>query len=284
MTSSKTPAPGLATPAAGAEHDTPGQDDPGRDSERGRHGLARLATRTAVRRQRRVWSGRVASWDHHGSAGLTGVTAAVLKAAGIEPGDRVVDLGCGTGQVSLPLAMAGARVLAVDVSPAMIRELEAEARRRGVPNLEGVALPIEELTVPAGSVDLVVSSYALHHLRDADKSRLVAAACGWLRPGGRLIVADMMFGRGASGRDRAIIRSKVAALARKGPGGWWRIAKNAGRYLVRVQERPVSMDAWTAMFTRSGFAEVTASAIVAEAGLVTGRRPEIPGQADGGAS
>jgi hypothetical protein len=86
----------------------------------------------------------------------------------------------------------------------------------------------------------------------------------------------MMFGRGASSRDRAIIRSKVAALARKGPGGWWRIAKNAARFLLRAQERPVPIDTWTAMLTRAGFAGVTASTIVAEAGLVTGRRPAKP--------
>ena len=238
--------------------------------------LARLATLNATRRQRYIWSGRVTSWHQHGSAGLTAVTAAVLQAARVHPGQVVADLGCGTGQVSLPLARAGAEVIAVDVSPAMIRQLEAAARNGRVPNLSGVALPIEELSLPGGSVDLIVSSYALHHLRDADKSRLVAAAYGWLRPGGQLIVADMMFGRGATSRDREIIRSKVAVLARKGPGGWWRIAKNAVRYLARVQERPVSMDTWTAMFARSGFTEVSARAIVAEAGLVTGGRPEAP--------
>jgi SAM-dependent methyltransferase len=150
----------------------------------------------------------------------------------------------------------------------------SEAGRRGVIGLDGLAMPIEELVLPPGSVDLIVSSYALHHLRDADKARLVSAALGWLAPGGRLIIADMMLGRGTSSRDRAIIKSKVAALARKGPGGWWRIAKNAARYLLRMQERPVSMDTWIAMLTRSGFAGVTATAIVAEAGLVTGRRPE----------
>lgn len=75
----------MATRAAGPEHDSPGHDDPAHDSEHGRHGLTRLATQNAVRRQRRVWSGRVASWDHHGSAGLTAVTAAVLKAADLGP-------------------------------------------------------------------------------------------------------------------------------------------------------------------------------------------------------
>jgi 2-polyprenyl-3-methyl-5-hydroxy-6-metoxy-1,4-benzoquinol methylase len=241
--------------------------------------LASFATQHAVRRQRRVWSGRVASWDQHGSAGLTKVTAAVVKAADVKPDSAVVDLGCGNGQISLPLAMGGATVLAVDVSSAMIRHLLSESGRLGVTSLDGLAMPIEELVLPPESVDLVVSSYALHHLRDADKARLVSAAFSWLRPGGRLIIADMMFGRGASGRDREIIRSKVAALARKGPGGWWRIAKNAARYLLRVQERPVSMDTWIAYLTRSGFAGVAARTIVAEASLVAGYRPERSGPA-----
>jgi 2-polyprenyl-3-methyl-5-hydroxy-6-metoxy-1,4-benzoquinol methylase len=238
-----------------------------------RHGIASMATRRGVRRQRRVWSRRVSSWDQHGSAGLGTVTAAVLTAADVRPGDRVVDLGCGQGQISLPLARQGAEVFAVDVSGAMVAQLTIRARRDGVHGLAAASIPIEELALPAASVDLVVSSYALHHLRDADKARLIADVFGWLRPGGRLVLADMMFGRGGTSRDREIIRSKLIRLARKGPGGWWRIAKNAARYLLRVQECPVSMAAWTAMLTKAGFADVVATTIVAEAGLITGLRP-----------
>jgi ubiquinone/menaquinone biosynthesis C-methylase UbiE len=241
--------------------------------------LARLATGSAARRQRRVWSRRVITWDHHTPDGLEKVTRAVLAAASPRPGDQIVDLGCGTGQLSLPLAGHGARVLAVDVSPAMIARLEVNARDRSLSGVEGIALPIENLSLPPESFDLVVTSYALHHLRDPDKNRVVSAAYHWLRPGGTLIIADMMFGRGTTSQDRAIIKSKVNALARKGIGGWWRIVKNGYRYLVRVQERPVSMAAWKAMFAASGFTAITAVSIVAEAGLVAGRRPghTIPG-------
>jgi ubiquinone/menaquinone biosynthesis C-methylase UbiE len=238
--------------------------------------LDRLATGRTVRRQRRIWSRRVNSWDHHTPSGLEKVTAAVLAAASPRPGDQVVDLGCGTGQLSLPLAERGARVLAIDVSGAMVRRLESNARERSISDVEGLDIPIENLSLPAGSVDLVVTSYALHHLRDADKSRVVSAAYQWLRPGGTLLVADMMFGRGGTSQDRAIIRSKVSALAKKGIGGWWRIAKNGCRYLLRVQERPVSISAWTNMFARAGFTSITATSVVAEAGLVSGRRPSQP--------
>src|ERR1039457_6983585 len=134
--------------------------------------LARFATEAVVRRQRRVWSLRAASWDQHGSAGLGKVTAAVLDAAAVRPGEVVVDLGCGTGQLSLPLAERGGRVLAVDVSQDMVDRLEEAASRRDVTSLECAAVPIEDLELPERRVDLVVSSYALHHLRDADKARL----------------------------------------------------------------------------------------------------------------
>jgi 2-polyprenyl-3-methyl-5-hydroxy-6-metoxy-1,4-benzoquinol methylase len=239
--------------------------------------LASLATRRATNRQRRVWSRRVSSWDRHGSANLGAVTSAVIGVAAMQPGADVLDLGCGTGQISIPLAIQGANVLGVDVSPAMAGALRVEARRRRLSGLAVVDIPIEELDMAPASVDLVVSSYALHHLRDADKARLVRAAFGWLRPGGQLVIADMMLGRGGSARDRAIIRGKLRVLAGKGPGGWWRIAKNSWRYLVRVQERPISMASWTTLLEQAGFTAITASAVVAEAGLVTGARPQ-PGR------
>ncbi|HEX9065930.1 MAG TPA: methyltransferase domain-containing protein, partial [Streptosporangiaceae bacterium] len=154
-----------------------------------------------------------------------------------------------------------------------VDRLRTNARDRGLSGVEGLALPIEELSLPAGSVDLVVTSYAFHHLRDADKGRVVEAASRWLRPGGRLIVADMMFGRGGTSQDRAIIKSKVSALAKKGIGGWWRIAKNSYRYLVRAHERPVSVAAWTSMFTAAGLIEITTTPVVAEASMVIGKRP-----------
>jgi SAM-dependent methyltransferase len=150
----------------------------------------------------------------------------------------------------------------------------------------GVATPIETLSLPELSADLVISNYALHHLRDSDKAVLVAKAASWLRPGGRLVVGDMMFGRGTTARDRTIIASKVAVLARRGPAGWWRLAKNAIRFTLRFQERPVSMDTWTRYFEMAGLIGVSATPIVAEAAMIVGTKPYgwphrgIPGERD----
>jgi SAM-dependent methyltransferase len=204
--------------------------------------------------------------------GLEKVAAAVLVAAKARPGDRIIDLGCGAGLVSLPLAERGARVLAVDGNQVLLSRLNRIARERPLPDLEVLLRPIDSVALPAGCADLIVSIYAMHRLRDADKQRVVTAAFQWLKPGGTFIVADMMFGRGATSRDRAIIRTKVRVLAKRGIGGWWRIAKNGWRYMVRVGEHPMSISSWTAMLARAGFTGITASSIVNEAGLVSGRR------------
>lgn len=224
--------------------------------------------------QRRVWDKRVDSWDHEGVPGLDKVVAAIVSATEAAPGMSAVDLGCGSGQVSIPLAERGVQVTAVDVSPQMVQRLqERVAGGEAEQVMTGVVCAIEDFSRPPASVDLVVSNYALHHLRDRDKQAVVRAAVDWLRPGGKLVVGDMMFGRGATARDRAIIGSKVVALARRGPGGWWRVAKNAVRYLLRVQERPCSMETWVRYFEEAGLTSVTATSVIAEAAVVAGVRP-----------
>ncbi len=228
---------------------------------------------SAARAQRRAWDRRAGSWEHGGAQNLTKVVDAVLEAAAPAPGSSAVDLGAGTGQVTLPLARTGVRVIAVDVSPEMISRLEAKALQDGVDGVEGMVAPIEQLRLPAGSVDLVVSNYTLHHLRDPDKEALVHSVFEWLRPGGRLVIGDMMFGRGTSGRDRAIIGSKLAVLAKRGPAGWWRIMKNVFRFALRMRERPVSAQRWTGYFEKAGLVDVTYKEVVAEAAVMVGTKP-----------
>jgi ubiquinone/menaquinone biosynthesis C-methylase UbiE len=154
--------------------------------------------------------------------------------------------------------------------------LTERAAEDGLHNVSAEVRDLREFQLPAASVDLVVSSYALHHLSHPDKRALLVRAARWLRPGGRLVIADMMFGRGASQRDRDILHQKVTALAAKGPGGWWRIAKNLTRYgLGAGQEHPASPEFWQSVLREAGFAEVIFQPVVAEAGVVRGVRPHI---------
>jgi ubiquinone/menaquinone biosynthesis C-methylase UbiE len=224
----------------------------------------------------RKWDKRVAQWHSHvtSAVGFEKVLDRLLDVSGPKPSDACVDLGAGTGFVTSALAPLVSSVLAVDISPAMTESLAERAAEAGLGNVRTEVADLAELRLPPASADLIVSNYALHHLRDADKRALVAEAARWLRPGGRLVVADMMFGRGGSQRDRQILRQKVTVLASKGPAGMWRIAKNLGRYGLGVgQEHPATPQFWQAALREAGFTDVVFEPVVAEAGIVRGVRP-----------
>lgn len=222
--------------------------------------------------RQRLWDRRAHSWDH-AAVGLGVVVETVMSKAAVERGMVVVDLGAGTGSLSLPLAALGATVTAVDISPKMIALLEAKAKEDGLDGITAVVEKVEVLDLPESSVDVVVSNYALHHLRDTDKEQVVVNAARWLRPGGRLVVGDMMFGRGSTARDREVLRSKARVMLRRGPAGWWRLVKNLARFGLRVQERPVPIDRWISYFEKAGFSAVSSTALVDEAAVVVGTKP-----------
>jgi ubiquinone/menaquinone biosynthesis C-methylase UbiE len=202
------------------------------------------------------------------------VASKAIEMAEVRPGMVCVDLGCGGGRLALLLAKLGATVIGVDVSDAMIKRMESQARSEGIESVTGRVSPIEKLSLPDESVDLVITNYALHHLLDPDKGKVVRAAYRWLRPGGQLIIADMMLGRGGTAQDRQVIASKIKIMAKKGIPGYWRILKNAGRYLFRVEERPITPEAWSRLFEGAGFLDVQRVNVVAEANVVKGTKPK----------
>jgi ubiquinone/menaquinone biosynthesis C-methylase UbiE len=224
----------------------------------------------------REWDRRVKEWHSHvtSAAAFGQVLDELIRQSGPKPTDACVDLGAGTGFVTTALAPLVSSVLAVDISAAMAASLAERAAHDGLANVSTEVCDLRDFQLGPASVDLVVSSYALHHLPDAEKRARVARASRWLRPGGRLVVADMMFGRGGSQRDRQILRQKVVALAAKGPGGWWRIAKNLTRYGLGVgHEYPASPEFWQSALRDAGLVAVGFQPVIAEAGLVRGIRP-----------
>lgn len=226
--------------------------------------------------QERRWTKRVDQWHTHvtSAAGFEKVLGALLVAAAPGADDVAVDLGAGTGFVTMALAPKVASVRAVDISPAMTEELAKHAAEAGLSNVTAEVGDLTSFQLAPASVDLIVSSYVLHHLLDPAKRALVRESITWLRPGGRLVIADMMFGRGGTARDREILRQKAVALAKKGPGGVWRIAKNLTRYGFRVGgEHPATPQFWQDALRDAGFADVAFQPIVAEAAIVSGTRP-----------
>lgn len=241
-------------------------------------GRLSVAGKVAAGTQRRRWQRHAATWEDHAVGGLESVIDAVIAETGASqngarpPLGVVVDIGCGGGALALRLAGRAEKVIALDVSPAMLETLQQRASDSAVDNVEACCESIEAFDLPDGGVDLVVSNYALHHLLDRDKQRFVAKAAGWLRPGGKLVIGDMMIGRGLQHEDRQILARKAWVIAARGPAGWWRVLKNAWRLWSRTVERPVPIGAWTRMLEQAGFEDVNGRRIVSEAAVVTGTR------------
>ncbi len=105
-------------------------------------------------------------------------------------GHRVLDVGCGMGDNAILLALAGAEVTAVDVSPRSIEVAARRARASGLPHLPRfVCAPIEEAELPPRSFDLVWVDGLLHHVipeLDAVLARLRSLA----RAGARAVFSE----------------------------------------------------------------------------------------------
>lgn len=223
--------------------------------------------------QRVVWSRRAKSWDEMSNPGLDRVVQDILRLIGERPDAIAIDLGCGSGQLSIPLAAHVQTVVALDIAPKMIELLKAKIDTHGLTNITAAVGSVQQYGIENGSIDLVCSNYVLHHLSDNEKRVFVKDCYNWLAPGGELIFGDMMFGRGATADDRAVIAEKIKTLMGKGLGGYWRIAKNALRYLFRFQEKPISLSAWVEMLKKNGFTDISTSRVVAEAGIISAKKP-----------
>ncbi len=222
------------------------------------------------------------NWDEHVSAvdevsrgrGFLRLRDQIIELASPSHSDVVLDLGAGTGLLTLPVAEQAEIVWAIDISPAMCDRLRARAAGEGLSNINVVVASAVSLPLADSSVDVVVSNYCFHHLRDRDKERALSEVFRVLRPGGRLVFADMMFRVGlVNSRDRTVILTKVVGILAKGPAGLMRLAKNLARYLSGRWEQPARADWWQAALGDTGFAGIEVRVLEHEGGLASARRP-----------
>lgn len=118
---------------------------------------------------------------------------AVLRRAGLTQDAVVVDLGAGTGQLTLAAAAACRRVVAVDVSPVMLAALRARVRDAGLRNVEVVRAGFLTYVHEGEPADVVYSRYALHHLPDFWKALALVRMRTMLAPGGLLRLSDVVW-------------------------------------------------------------------------------------------
>lgn len=154
---------------------------------------------------------------------LPALGSPIVRLLDARAGEHVLDLGCGDGVLGTELALSGARVTGVDVSPAMV----VAARARG---LEAHAMDAHALWFE-GVFDAVFSNAALHWMNPPD--RVLAGVRRALKPGGRF-VAEF----GAEGNLAALIGAVQAARVAHGHGqsavGWY--FPSAAAYADRLHQ------------------------------------------------
>ncbi|QJE72961.1 methyltransferase domain-containing protein [Aerophototrophica crusticola] len=141
-----------------------------------------------------------------------------------KPGERILDLGAGDGELTAAIAATGASVLAVDGSASMVEACRARGLDARV--VDGQSLPFRD------EFDAVFSNAALHWMTDVEA--VAAGVFQSLKPGGRF-VAEM----GGAGNVRSAQRALIEALDRRGLDGaaadpW--VFPSIGEYSCRLEE------------------------------------------------
>ncbi len=153
-------------------------------------------TQTVNQTPRQTWN--PAAYAENASF-VPALGAGVLEWLAPQPGEQILDLGCGDGQLTARIAASGAQVLGIDASPQMVEAARARGLDARVCNAE--SLPFDR------DFDAVFSNAALHWVRNQDA--MLAGVHRALRPGGRFI-AEM----GGHGNIAAIEVALTAVLSR----------------------------------------------------------------------
>jgi SAM-dependent methyltransferase len=139
--------------------------------------------------------GFIAGFDRKQGHPDPGEDIAAFAAHGLGSTSVVADLGAGTGQFAVPAARRFGRVIAVDVSPAMLTALRAKADREGLANLTAVRAGFLGFSPDAADAPLdgVFTRNALHQLPDFWKAVALQRIADMLRPGGVLRLRDLVY-------------------------------------------------------------------------------------------
>ncbi|MEU5824483.1 class I SAM-dependent methyltransferase [Streptomyces sp. NPDC047803] len=225
--------------------------------------------------ERRIWDGQAESYARTAARLCVRTVPALLDAAGAGAGTRLLDVGCGTGNVSAAALARGAAVRAVDAEPGMVA-----ATRRAAPGTEVRAGTLPQLPYTDAEFDAVVGNFVLNHvgrpLEALVEMRRVA------RPGGRIAVTVWQL-PGTPGQTLVGRAAQAAGLTRPD----WLATVDEERNFERTP------DGLTALLRAAGLADVEAGAyawdhrvdpaewwagpaagIGAVGGMVTGAGPE----------
>jgi ubiquinone/menaquinone biosynthesis C-methylase UbiE len=146
---------------------------------------------------------------------------ALLRGLGLGSGSRLVEFGCGTGQFTLEAAAVCDAVVAVDVSPVMLRALTAKLSERNVTNVDAELAGFLTYEHEGDPADFVYSRFALHHLPDFWKAVALERIRRMTRTGGVLRLWDVVYSFDLGDTETAL-ESWCASVGDEIEGKWSR--------------------------------------------------------------
>jgi ubiquinone/menaquinone biosynthesis C-methylase UbiE len=174
---------------------------------------------------------------------------ALVALAGTQPTDRVLDVACGPGFLTLAFAAMCGDAVGVDATENWLGRARAEAERRGLANVRFEAGDATALPFPDAGFDVVACRAAFHHF--PDPARVLAEMARVARPGGRLAIADMLGSEdpARAARHDAIERLCDPTHVRAIPASEWRaLVTAAGLETAREHagEMAYDLEEWMA--------------------------------------
>jgi SAM-dependent methyltransferase len=142
-----------------------------------------------------------------------------LRSLGLGRETTLVEFGAGTGTFAVAAAAICGRVVAVDVSPAMVDAMRAKAKVQGLTNVEAVQAGFLTYEHRGSNADFVYTRNALHHLPDLWKGIALARLSALLVPGGVLQLRDLVFSFDP-GEAEAGIAGWLESAADRPEDGW----------------------------------------------------------------
>ncbi|MBV8034397.1 methyltransferase domain-containing protein [Roseateles sp.] len=149
-----------------------------------------MDARLQLRLQRYGWDRAAARYDASWQRSLSSAHRLLVDRLQLRPGERVLDIACGTGGLACELAAAvgtAGQVVGVDLSQAMVDEANARAAAAGLRNTCFERIDAQSLTLPDAAFDIVTCCFGLMYLPDPERALVQMRRV--LRPGGRLGLA-----------------------------------------------------------------------------------------------